>query len=54
MKNSDLKAAQGRINEGNMKLQKALKGIKLSKKDIQEAQSLTDMGIERKHKVRKK
>ena len=51
LKTGDLKVAEDRISEGNLKLQKALRETKLSRKDIQEAQSLIDMGIERKRKV---
>ena len=46
-----LKVAEDSINEGNMKLKKALKESKLSRKDIQDAQSLIDMGIEHKCNV---
>lgn len=51
MKNSVLKIAEDSINEENMKLQKVLKENKLSRKDIQEAQSLMDMYIKHKRKI---
>lgn len=54
MKNSVLKIAEDSINEENMKLQKVLKENKLSRKDIQEAQSLMDMYIKHKRKIEKK
>ena len=38
LKNSDLKVAKYSSYEGNMKLPKALKESKLSRKDIEEAQ----------------
>lgn len=54
MKNSVLKIAEDSINEENMKLQKVLKENKLSRKDIQEAQSLIDMYIKHKRKIEEK
>lgn len=54
MKNSVLKIAEDSINEENMKLQKVLKENKLSRKDIQEAQSLMDMYIKHKRKIEEK
>ena len=54
MKNSVLKIAEDSINEENMKLQKVLKESKLSRKDIQEAQSLMDMYIKHKRKIEEK
>ena len=51
MKNSDLKVAEDSINERNMKIQKAHKESKLSRKDMQEAELLIYMGNECKRKV---
>ena len=51
LKNSDLKVAKDSINEGNMKLQKALKENKLSRKSVQETQTLINMGINFKCKA---
>ena len=43
-----ISVAEGSIQEGNKKLQKQLKQSKISRNEIQKAQSMIDMGLSRK------